>query len=103
MVAREVTREIRYLPEAAAELSEATDWYQAQDSGLGTKFLQAYRSTLDAIERFPLSFPVIRDTTRRAVMGRYPYGVMYLVMDHEIVIVACFHSSRDPAQWHARV
>ncbi|HEX3672706.1 MAG TPA: type II toxin-antitoxin system RelE/ParE family toxin [Rhizomicrobium sp.] len=98
-----MSREVRYFAEAADELAEAADWYQAQETGLSAKFMQAYQSTLEAIERFPFSFPVVRKTVRRAVMQRYPYGVMYLVTDAHIVIVACFHSSRDPAIWQSRV
>lgn len=98
-----MTREVRYFPEAKAELADAVDWYQAQGSGLGTKFLQAYQSILEAIERFPFSFPVIKKTTRRAVIRQFPYSIMYVVTDNQIVIVACFHSSRDPARWHDRV
>jgi plasmid stabilization system protein ParE len=40
---------------------------------------------------------------RRAVVRRFPFAVFYEVMADEILILAVYHSRRDPERWKARV
>lgn len=39
---------------------------------------------------------------RRVLIRRFPYGVMYVVEEDVITIIACFHAKRDPKQWQDR-
>jgi hypothetical protein len=36
-------------------------------------------------------------------MRRFPYNVIYMVTDQEMIFVACFHASRNPVVWKPRV
>ena len=36
------------------------------------------------------------------MLRRFPYGVFYLSENEKIVVIACFHASRDPKQWQDR-
>ena len=45
--------------EAAADIAEATEWYDRQQPGLGAEFLRAVRSQLAAIEEAPERYPAI--------------------------------------------
>jgi len=58
---------------------------------------------LAAIESNPLQYQIIEGETRRAMLHRFPYGVMYVVSDHELLIVACLHARRNPARWRERL
>jgi len=35
-------------------------------------------------------------------MARFPYSIIYLVTNDEVVVLSCFHQRRDPAVWIAR-
>jgi len=37
------------------------------------------------------------------LLTRFPYGLIYLVEDETIVVVAVMHSSRDPIVWQRRL
>lgn len=45
----------------------------------------------------------VENEVRRALLRRFPYGVFYEVHGSEIVLLACFHSARDPQEWQDRI
>ena len=90
-------------PQVRIELLEAADWYEAHDEELRSAFLQAFEATIDNIVRYPQGYQVVYRTARRAVLRRFPYSIIYRVDEEEIVVVACTHNARDPAEWQKRV
>jgi plasmid stabilization system protein ParE len=40
--------------------------------------------------------------TRRALLKRFPYAVYFAVDNEIIVVLAVFHTSRDPESWRRR-
>jgi plasmid stabilization system protein ParE len=85
--------------EAYNDVAQAWTWYEDQRVGLGDSFIVSYREALDRIERRPESFALVNADVRRAMMRRFPFGVHYLIYSDRIVILAVFHSSRDPSRW----
>jgi ParE toxin of type II toxin-antitoxin system, parDE len=94
-------------PEAHVEMAEAYDWYQSKQPGLGASFLSALNERLTAIEREPTSYPVIHRygdrQVRRVLLRRFPYGIIYFIKGQVVIIISCFHASRDPKQWRGRL
>lgn len=93
---------LRLRASAVADLDEAYRWYEDQRTGLGEEFMDAGDNTLAAIEESPRRYRVVALNTRRAIVRRFPYSVFYRVMGEEVVVVACFHGSRDPRNWKSR-
>ena len=89
-------------PEAEAEISEAFRWYEDKTQGLGSEFMRALDASLSAIQRNPSAYPPVYKQMRRVLLRRFPYSVIYLLNDNRIVVLACFHASRDPKQWQDR-
>jgi plasmid stabilization system protein ParE len=90
-------------PEAELDIQDAFLWYESQSEGLGSEFVRAVDSCLSKIGRNPLSYPILYKQARRALMRRFPYGLLY-ICDRDIVsIIACFHSKRNPKQWLDRI
>jgi plasmid stabilization system protein ParE len=87
---------------ARAELIDAQDWYENEASGLGRRF----RATIDAlIERMsanPRQFPIVFKNIRRALLRRFPYALFFVVENETLLVIACFHGSRDPMKWQER-
>ena len=88
--------------EAAADLVEAVEWYDARRGGLGGDFLTAVRAALTTIEDSPERFPIVRDEVRRAPLRRFPYAVFYVAEPDRTVVIACMHFRRDPHRWQSR-
>ena len=55
------------------------------------------------MQRHPTLYPVVFGDGRRAVLRRFPYSVIYVVHDNELLIAACIHSRREPSRWQERI
>jgi len=83
-------------PEAEADISEAFRWYEDRSQGLGFEFRRAVDVCVLSLRRNPLAFPAVYGQIRRALLRRFPYGIFYTLEEDVIVILACFHTKRDP-------
>jgi len=90
-------------PEADVELAQAARWYEERRRGLGGEFLDSFAAVTNRLCQNPRLFAPIFGETRRALLHRFPYSVIYEVHGDEVVILACFHESRDPKEWQRRV
>jgi plasmid stabilization system protein ParE len=99
-----VTRLFRAAKPAADELREAVGWYEARRPGLGRELFDAVADALEVIENHPeIGESASADgRTRRVLVPRFPYQVVYRLRPEEIVIVAVAHLKRRPGYWKTR-
>jgi plasmid stabilization system protein ParE len=90
-------------PEAGLDIQDAFLWYETQRQGLDSEFVRSVDSCLSKIGRHPLSCPIIYKQSRRALIQRFPYGLIYVYDQNIISVVACFHGKRNPKQWRDRI
>ena len=93
---------VRLLPEAENELLEAAQWYKIQSFGLDYEFMRCIDEAMARIGRTPLMFPVVHRGRRRILVKRFPYSLIFDVVEDEILIYAIFHFSRNPIRWKRR-
>jgi plasmid stabilization system protein ParE len=84
---------------AARELEEAADFYDIEQPGLGTEFVDAVYKALGDLLEFPKSCPVLLGETRRLVLERFPYSVLYWVDGDTLAVSAIAHHRRRPGYW----
>lgn len=103
-----MTPNVRYHPEALAELRADVAWYEERGAGLGDRFEDAVDEVLDTVRDWPESgamwpgwdsIPVVRS---RRVAG-FPYRLVYLAQPSELVVLALAHDKRLPGYWKERV
>lgn len=87
---------------ARAELIEAQDWYEGNATGLGRRFREAIDGSVERIGANPHQFPVVFKNVRRALLHRFPYSLFCIIEDDTVLVIACFHASRDPPRWQQR-
>ena len=87
---------------ARAELIEAQDWYEGEATGLGRRFRQAIDALIERMIDNPRQFPIVFKNVRRALLRRFPYSLFFVVEDEVLIVMACFHASRDPSHWQKR-
>ena len=90
-------------PEAELDIRDAYAWYEKQMPGLGDNYLMHVDAALMAVQRRPSQYPVIYRNARRCLVRRFPYGIIYVVEDKRILVMAVFHAKRDPRKWQTRV
>ncbi|MDT4968633.1 MAG: hypothetical protein QOJ64_3370 [Acidobacteriota bacterium] len=86
--------EIRLLEVAQQELDEAVEYYNAESVGLGNHFLLEALATLKRVRQFPTAWRPYTEHTRRCQLRRFPYAIVYQILDSEILIVAISHMHR---------
>jgi plasmid stabilization system protein ParE len=93
-----------YHPEARDEVVEAARFYAAEDRALGQAFRNAVKAAEKLILSGPQRWPPYLAGTRRYILRRYPFSVVYTVeADGRIFVVAVAHQKRKPGYWMARV
>jgi toxin ParE1/3/4 len=89
-------------PEARAEFKESALYYEPQQEGLGRRFTQAIRETIDRIRRRPLQYREIEPGIRKSRAPHFPYGVIYRLRESTVEILAVMHLRRKPGYWRDR-
>jgi toxin ParE1/3/4 len=90
-------------PEAQAELDETIGFYEARVPGLGLDLRKDVESAARRIQEAPNRWSPFDQQTRRFLIRRFPYSVIYLELLDHIWIVAVAHHKRRPGYWHHRV
>ena len=98
-----MTNNITIRPIALEEIESAWLWYEHRRKGLGNDFLLCVEESLEKISRNPDLHPVVHKKIRRALIRRFPYGILYFIEKDKIVLVGVFHGRRNPKQWKNRV
>jgi plasmid stabilization system protein ParE len=94
-----LTRRVLIRPRAEAEILEARAWYDERQPGLGSRFLAVVERTIEHIAETPLAYPRVEGETRRALLGRFPYIVLFQARLDELIILRVVHNRRDPRRW----
>ena len=89
-------------PTASRELNEAADFYDLERTGLGTEFLDAVEAALFVVVDNPAGFPLKFGETRKCVVRRFPYSIMYWFDDTTVYVSAVAHHKRRPGCWGER-
>jgi plasmid stabilization system protein ParE len=89
-------------PEAEAEIASAAAWYELRSPSVRVGFLRAVDRALSFIRQNPSQYQIIYRHTRRAVLRRYPYALLYTASDSEVIVIACLDTRRDPERQEER-
>lgn len=90
-------------PDAEVEFTEAIEYYEEKESGLGYDFAVEVYSTIERTMAFPKAWPVIEEDIRRSLIRRFPYGILYSEEKEGIYIMAVMHLHRNPEYWKHRI
>ncbi|MDP1677095.1 MAG: type II toxin-antitoxin system RelE/ParE family toxin [Bacteroidota bacterium] len=87
---------------AELELNEAVEYYESQVKGLGIAFLIEVERSTNLIQQNPEASPRILKVIRRKILRRFPYSILYSIVDHSIRILAIANQKRRPFYWRGR-
>ena len=99
-----MTPSLRIHSLASLELAEAVRWYESKRAGLGGELVDEFSASIARLALNPESGPPVSadQKTRRLLVNRFPYQVVYRVRPSEIVVVALAHLKRRPGYWKQR-
>lgn len=93
----------RFHPRADKELSAAADYYDDKAVGLGYEFLEEVYAAIQRILEFPEAWTPLSKRTRRCLLSRFPYGVIYQIRSDYVLIVAVANLQKEPDYWVDRL
>jgi plasmid stabilization system protein ParE len=96
-------KEHRFHTLAWREVEEADVWYLSRDYDTSVDFLRDLDAALEAISGAPRRWPKYLHGTRRLVMQRFPFSVVYLDDPELVTIIAIAHAKRKPGYWKKRL
>ena len=88
--------EVEIHPDASMELEATAEFYESHLGGLGLRFLFAFESGIERIERFPQSGSPLSDGFRKVVVPGFPFSIVYQETQDQIMILAVAHHYRRP-------
>jgi len=97
------------LPEALAELDEASTWYEEHEEGLGLDLVGEYRERLAFALKMPQAGALAGSTPGGAEIRRFRlkrfgrYALLLALIDDVPTVLAFEHSSRRPGYWRERL
>ncbi len=89
-------------PEAVEEARAARLWYAERSPAAAEAFVGELEAALDRILADPDRFPAYLHGTRRCLLHRFPYVIVYRPTETTVRVVAVAHGRRKPGYWKTR-
>jgi hypothetical protein len=90
--------EVLFLDDAEIDVDEAFIWYESKQIDLGLEFINEVDKAVLHISEHPKSYQKIYLNIRRFILGRFPYGIYYLIDDkyNLIKVIGVISFKRNP-------
>jgi toxin ParE1/3/4 len=94
---------VEYHQDAIADVKSAVAWYQKRSRKAALDFVEELRRAADTICEAPERWPIGKNNTRRLLLWRFPFSIIYSEQPSTVTIWAVAHSSRRPEYWTHRL
>jgi hypothetical protein len=93
-----------WLHEAAdAELDAAVAYYESCRRGLGIDFAEEVYAAIALACTHPQAGPTLSENTRRRLVKRFPFGIIYQTKSDALYVIAVANLRRRPGYWQDRL
>ena len=88
---------IKILESAKQDLREGFDFYESQETGIGSYFLESLFSDIESLRLFAGIHGAHFGLYHRLLSKRFPFAVYYRIEENEARVYAVLDCRRDPA------
>lgn len=92
-----------FINKASEELHDVVRYYNNERQGLGFEFANEVKATLSRICFYPETWLEIDPGIRKCIVKRFPYALLYIYENSQIIIIAIMHMKRKPDYWKKRI
>jgi len=93
---------IVFLEQASREFSDASVYYESQETGLGDRFEEEIDRAIRWLTAHPQVCALRHGGYRRLNLHIFPYYIPYVIRGSTLWIVAVSHARRRPEYWIGR-
>ncbi|MCK0134186.1 type II toxin-antitoxin system RelE/ParE family toxin [Arenibacter sp. S6351L] len=87
---------LEIINDANLEIIEAYLYYEGKRIGLGEEFLEHLDNYFDRIVANPKCFPQKRKPYREAFLKRFPFFVIYEIINNKVIVYSIFNTWQNP-------
>ena len=98
-----MARKIEYLEAAVQDAEAAARWYAEHSAAAARGFTDEIEAAEAAIAGRPEAWPRFGHGTRRYLLRRFPFSVIYRVESSRVLVIAVAHGRRRPGYWKPRL
>lgn len=80
-----------------------SNWYDGQVPGLGNSFITHVDAVFEQLGHYPEMYQVVFTPVRRAVLHRFPFGVIYHVRQESVLVLGVLPCRADPELLRQRI
>ena len=88
---------IKILKSAKKDLKDGYDFYERQQSGIGTYFLESLFADIESLKLFAGIHSIHFKNYHRLLSKRFPFAIYYKIVGSEIRIYAVIDCRKKPA------
>ena len=81
-----------------ADVSEAYNWYEDREVGLGERFLTELTISYKKLQDYPELFSKASKYYRKLIINYFPYLIAYEIDQNRVTVYAVFHTSQNPKE-----
>jgi len=89
-------------PDAIQEAAAAVEWYASRSQRAAEAFTAEVDRAVEIISESPERWPAYLHATRRYLLRRFPFAVVYRVRPSVVQVLAIAHGKRRPGYWRER-
>jgi toxin ParE1/3/4 len=96
-------KRVEYHQGATADVKSAVAWYRKRSRKAALDFIEELHRAADTICEAPERWPIGKNNTRRFLLWRFPFSIIYSERASTVTIWAVAHGSRRPEYWVRRL
>lgn len=93
---------VEFHPEAFEEARAAYQWYSERSRAAACAFMKELTAAVGAVAESPKRWPASSHGTRRYLLKRFPFLVVYRCFSDHLEVLALAHGRRRPGYWRSR-
>ncbi len=97
------SKKVEIHEEAALESEAAVEWYLERSALAASKFDEALSRPMDMVVEAPHRWSAGSHGTRRFILQRFPFSIVYRELPAAIQVLAIAHARRKPGYWKQRL
>ena len=90
-------------PSALREFESAVVWYMERSEPAAVNFVEEVDHAIALILEAPSRWPRGEHKTRKFVLQRFPFAIIYREKEEVVEILAIAHGHRRPSYWKSRL
>ena len=96
-------KRVEYHEGAIGDVKGTVAWYRKRNPKVARDFIEELYRAAELIREAPERWPKAKNNTRRFLLWRFPFAIIYSEQQSLVTIWAVAHGSRRPGYWTHRL